>query len=93
MRTIGCVIALTLSIFFFAGCATGPGRVEMDYSTSYKLAKFGQTLNPDADRNLNPVTGLDGSAAQKAYEQHIKSFEKPDKQPVLQLGIIGQGSR
>ena len=41
-------------------------RVEMDYGTSYKLAKFNQTLNPQAEENLEPVTGFDGGAAQAA---------------------------
>jgi len=46
-----------------SGCA--PSRLEMDYGTSQKLAKFNQTLNPEAEKNLDPVVGMDGQAAQK----------------------------
>jgi hypothetical protein len=39
------------------------------------------------------VEGLDGPAGQKTYDQYLKSFEKPEKQPVYQLGTVGQGSK
>ncbi len=50
-----------LSMTYMA-CA-GPSRLEMDYGTSDRLAKFNQTLNPEAVKNLKPVTGIDGQAA------------------------------
>jgi hypothetical protein len=87
------MIALIVAVAFLAGCATEPGRVEMDYGVSSKLAKFNQTFDPDAEKNLDPVLGIDGQAAQRSYDQYLKSFEKPEKQPVLQLGVIGQGSK
>jgi len=58
-----------------SGCA--PSRLEMDYGTSQKLAKFNQTLNPEAEKNLDPVVGMDGQAAQKVVEKYHKDFEKP----------------
>jgi len=57
-----------------SGCA--PSRVEMDYGTSFKLAKFNQTLDPAAEKNLEPVYGLDSEAAQKVMEKYRKDFEK-----------------
>jgi hypothetical protein len=59
-----------------AGCAE-VSRVEMDYGTSFKLSKFNQTLNPDAEKNLDPVVGLDGKAVDKIMERYHKEFEKP----------------
>jgi hypothetical protein len=56
-------------------CA-GPSRLEMDYGTSAKLAKFNQILNPDAGKNLEPVEGLDGVAANAVMEKYRKEFEK-----------------
>ena len=93
MKTTICIIALAMITLFFTGCATEPSRVEMDYGVSQKLAIANQTLNPDAGKNMAPVTGLDGPAGQKAYDQYLKSFDKPERQPVYQLGIIGQGSK
>ena len=57
------------------GCA--PTRTQMDFGTPYQLAKFNQTMNPQAEKNLKPVTGLDSQAAYNAVEKYRKDFEKP----------------
>lgn len=64
-------------------------RLELDFGTSAKLAKFNQILNPDADKNLEPVTGLDGNAANENIKKYVKSFEKPAKDPVYSFSIGG----
>ncbi len=66
-------------------------RVEMDYGTSFKLAKFNQTLNPEAEKNLEPVTGFDGSAAQAAIGRYRKGFEEKTPAPVYSINIGGFG--
>ncbi len=65
---------LCAALIVVAGC--GPSRVEMDYGTSYQLQKFNQTLNPEAERNLEPVTGLSGQAVQGNLDKYQKGFEK-----------------
>ncbi len=65
-------------------CAA-PSRLEMDYGTSYKLQKFNQTANPEAEKNLKPVEGLDGQAAAAAMTKHHKEFEKQEKAPIVHL--------
>jgi hypothetical protein len=59
------------------GCAKS--RLEMDHGTSYNLQKFNQTLNADAEKNLAPVTGMNGQAAQYSVEKYQKGFEKPSE--------------
>jgi hypothetical protein len=49
----------------------------MDYGVSHKLSKYNQILNPDAEKNLAPVEGMDGKAAHAAVEKYRKDFEKP----------------
>ncbi len=66
-------------------------RVEMDYGTSFKLAKFNQILNPEAEKNLEPVTGFDGSAAQAAIGRYRKGFEEKTSAPVYSINISGFG--
>jgi hypothetical protein len=85
------LVALVAMFLISAGCA-GPSRLEMDYGTSYKLAKFNQTLNPDAEKNLQPVTGFDGAAAKNTLDRYQKDFEKPTPPPtyVLSVGTIGK---
>ncbi len=58
------------------GCA-GPSRLEMDFGTSVNLAKSNQILNPEAGKNIEPVSGFDGEAAQANIEKYRKDFEKP----------------
>jgi hypothetical protein len=69
---IGIIAALSLTI----GCAWQESRVAMDYGTSYQLQKYNQTLNPEAEKNLAPVTGMNGQAAQNASDKYQKGFEK-----------------
>jgi hypothetical protein len=71
------VICLMPMIVLFLGC--GPTRLEIDYGTSYELQKFNQTLNPQAEKNMEPVVGLNGKAAQNAVDKYQKEFEKSSK--------------
>ncbi len=59
----------------------------MDYGTSHKLAKFNQTLNPQAEKNMDPVTGFDGSAAEAALGRYHKGFQEKAQAPVYSINI------
>jgi len=87
-KRIFVLIGLAAIFLVIIGCA-GPSRVEMDYGTSFKLSKFNQTLNPDAEKNLEPVTGFDGSAAQAAVGRYRKGFEEKTSAPVYSINISG----
>lgn len=82
----GLIVATVLMI---GGCAES--RLAADYGTSYKLQKFGQTLNPQAEKNLEPVYGFDGQAAERAVVKYEKSFEKPAEAPVYNFSISTGG--
>jgi hypothetical protein len=69
----------------------GPTRVELDHGTSYKLAKYGQILNPEAEKNLEPVTGLEGPTTEIIMDKYRKSFEKEAQRPVYNINIGGFG--
>lgn len=77
MRHMMWIAAVAMTALIFAGCATEPSRVEMDYGTSHNLAKFNQIYNPEAEKNLDPVTGIDAQSADKIVEKYQKSFERP----------------
>jgi hypothetical protein len=85
-----CGVAIFL---FFTGCA-GPSRLAMDYGTSVRLAKFNQILNPEAEKNLTPVTGFDGQAAEKIMERYHKGFERPTTAPgyIINIGGMSRGA-
>ncbi len=66
-------------------------RLERDYGTSAKLVKYNQILNPEAEKNLTPVVGLDGRAADKVMDKYVKGFEKTSSAPVYSLSIGSLG--
>jgi hypothetical protein len=84
-------IGLVTLALILLGCA-GPDRLETDYGTSFKLLKLNQILNPDAEKNSEPVAGLDGKAAQANIEKFRKDFEKPAPPTPysLSIGISGK---
>ncbi len=76
-------------VFLMSSACAGPTRVQMDYGTSVQLSKFNQTLNPEAAKNLQPVTGFDGQAADRVLDKYQKDFEKPAPPPVYMLSVGG----
>ena len=84
------LVVLVLIFLFLTGCVT-TSRLAMDYGTSHKLAKFNQTLNPGAEKNLEPVTGFDGAAAQAAIGKYRKGFEEKTPAPTYVFSISTGG--
>ncbi len=56
---------------------------------SFRSARDNQVLNPDAARDLTPVYGLDGEAAERVYHRYLQTFEKPSKGSTTILNIGG----
>ncbi len=85
------VAALVGATLLVAGCTT-QSRLETDYGTSYKLAIMNQTLDPKAEKNLEPVYGMPGPIEQKVLDKYGKEFEKPAPPPsyIINLGAGGQ---
>ncbi len=79
-------IGLLAVFLVVTSCAT-PTRVEKDYGTSHRLALFNQTLNPEAEKNLEPVTGFEGGAAQSMVQRYQKGFEEKPLPPVYSINI------
>ncbi len=91
-------IGLIIVIMFLTGCTyrdanmeawKGDNRLKEDYGNSQRLAISNQTLNPEAGKDLKPVYGFDGRAAEKVVEgQYIERFDEPG----VDIGISYQGS-
>jgi len=82
------ILSITLAIFLLISACAGPTRLDKDYGKSVKQARFNQILDPEAEKNLEPVTGLDGKAAQSSIEKYRKTFEpaREGSQPFAQTG-------
>jgi hypothetical protein len=89
-RAAICILCIVLTIFLISACA-GPTRLDKDYGRSVKQAWINQTLDPEAEKNLEPVTGLEGKAAQSSIEKYRKTFEqsRDAPQPLIQTGSQG----
>ncbi len=85
------LIAVIVLIGTLAGCSTGYNRglVAQEWSTSYKLSIANQTLNPDAEKNLTPVSGMDSKAADSVLTKYEKEFEKAPQVPIYTMGLSG----
>ncbi len=100
MRRINYSTVVVLILLFTTGC-THYGALEDDFGKSYRAAIDGQTLNPGASKNLVPVTGLPGAAADGAMKKYTDSFapkegssqqaQRGSSTPVSSMGATGMG--
>ena len=73
MRKTYSALVIVLIFLMTAGCATY-GALEEDYGNSYRSVKSGQTLNPGASKNLTPVAGISGTAADQVVKKYTDNF-------------------
>ena len=91
------VIALAVLLAIgISGCSKGnvsnplgPGESQLDqnWGRSFEAAKHNQTLNPEAGKNLKPVEGLQGPAAERIMEGYTKGGEQK-QQPPTEFGVV-----
>ena len=79
-RTIALTIACAM-LALSAGCSSsGPVHEETlldkNWGRSVETAKYNQILNPEAGKNLTPVEGLSGNAADNSVKKYEGSFKK-----------------
>ncbi len=79
-----CMMGITVLL---GACGTATPRLDADYGTSYKLAKFNQTLNPDAEKNLVPVSGMNGVAVQSVMDKYYAGFEEKKAAPTYTIPV------
>jgi hypothetical protein len=64
-------------------------QVDKNWGRSFEAAKYNQTLNPDAEKNLAPVEGLDGSVAERVMEGYKKGVDQKKQSTSSGMGAIG----
>ncbi len=79
---------LTATVGLMVG-ACAPPTTSPNWGTAYQQMRTGQTLNPTAGEQLEPVEGQDGMANATAMKTYRKSFEKPDAD--FQRSIVSSG--
>jgi hypothetical protein len=61
-------VGLVIVLFVSFGCATAPH--EHAWGKSFEMIKDAQMLDTDTSENLDPVTGLDGQAAENDMKRY-----------------------
>ena len=85
------IISLAISL----GCAGKPAQKETmldkHWGSSFESARYNQLLNPDAGKNLDPVLGLDGTAADQTMDRYREGFQGQAPKKVYNVipGTIG----
>lgn len=74
---------VTVGIF---GCAQ-QSLLDENWGRSFESARYNQILNPEAGKNLEPVVGLEGPAAERIMEGYISGDAKKHK-PASEIGIL-----
>lgn len=77
-RSILGVGAFATLAVLLAGCAI-PATPSYDakFGEAVRQAQAMQTLNPDAGKNTDPVTGIDGESGKAAIDRYQESFRAP----------------
>jgi hypothetical protein len=87
---IGLIIALFSA---FAPGETFPEERKLGFGASFESAKANQILNPEAGKDLEPVEGFDGEAAQITLEKYREDFTRPAPRTIYSINIGGIGRR
>ena len=81
LRKSFAVVAIMVLLVVSSSCANNASvmtstesKLDENWGRSFESAKFNQILNPEAGKKLDPVTGLDGQAADAEIQQYRKSF-------------------
>jgi len=89
------VIGLIAALSIFSSCAGTP-VLDRYWGDSLEAAKSNQIQNPEAGKNLEPVTGLDGQVvAELVLPNYRKLFlEQVKRRPLdFELGQAKSGTR
>lgn len=79
---------LTIALFIglLCGCSTTP-NYDAKFGDAVREARLRMTINPEAGKNPDQVTGMDGKSAQESMTQYQDTFKAPP--PVTNVINIG----
>ena len=81
-------VLINLLVMLLVGCTVIESRLEKDYGNSHRLAIVNQTLNPEAEKNQEPVYGIDGNTADIIVESFQKGFEERSRESKFPLDVL-----
>lgn len=87
------MLMTVLPVSLLAACTPMSPHLDSHFGEAVNIVKAQQIVNPDAAQNPDPVSGVDGKAAQSAMENYDKSFKTPPKTTISNtINIGGSGT-
>ena len=87
VKRYGILIVVIAAMACFLGCACGGSNLNANWGRSFEMAKYNQNLNPEAGKNLEPVEGLNGWAADAVMAGYQGSFKGEQGAPTYNLNL------
>ena len=81
--------AIALLASLAAGCSSVTPHYDARFGDAVREAKRKMTINPDAGKNADPVTGMDGKASRETMVRYKDSYKAPP--PAVNVINIGGG--
>lgn len=81
-------IIATLLVMLSCSGTTSAQRetlLERNWGRSYETANYMQLLNPEAEKNLDPVVGLDGYASAHNVDKYQESFKEKGQEEIVNI--------
>lgn len=78
---------LSLLLTVLAGCASVTPNYDAKFGDAVREAKLKMTINPDAGKNPDPVSGMDGKSAREAIANYQLTYRSPP--PAVNVINIG----
>ena len=79
------LIGLMAGLLIVSGC--GKTMLEKNRGRSFESARDNQIVNPEAENNLSPVSGLDGQAADISMKNYREQGKKESLQNVYNVSV------
>jgi len=84
------IIGVIAAVSIISGCnGTTTYRkdstLNRNWGRSYETAIYNQMVNPDADKNLEPVVNLDGIASEHNSLKYKNSFKKTESKEIINI--------
>ena len=91
------ILTAVAALIAVLGCTTPAGQnqgtlLEKNWGRSFETAKYNQILNPEAGKNLDPVEGLDGEAAEANTAKYRQGFTTEELPPVYDINLNNIGN-
>lgn len=86
LMTVG-VITIVLVMFSCSGTPPAYKQTLLDrnWGRSYETVRYMQIVDPDAEKNLDPVLGLDGNAANHNVKKYRETFKEKGQKEIVNI--------